>query len=434
MKHVKYNFLAATQVFFSLVFFFQLASTFGASQESDAFLIAFSMLSATHLLQLMVLEQFLYFYQQKKSESSQGSIAFYQSALLFAVIVGCIFYTIFNILETQFIEIFNIFSSQGNSVINDIKEVFSVLIIGLIIYPISYVNDRVLNAERRFSFPYISETMPFIFMVLGFVVYNYQPIGITITKVAEFKNYGMLIGLVFTTTILWRAGFLSSWKLSFDDDFRSFVKNSFLMRFSHNINNFCIAIIVNAFLITLAPGLASIYHYALRGVIIVKQVIVGPFYRIFQSELSSALYSNRFDIIEQLVKNFFRKSVVAYILFIFVGWLLIEPALYIMSPKNLPISVFKEISSMFILVSFWHLFMVAELSKTTLYMAAKDYVVFLTMNVGVVSVLFFAVLYNTHLRLEEFILINALLQLISFIFYSAIYRKKTAEYESRNIN
>ena len=78
--------------------------------------------------------------------------------------------------------------------------------------------------------------------------------------------------------------------------------------------------------------------------------------------------------------------------------------------------------------------MVAELSKTTLYMAAKDYIVFLTVNVGIVSVLFFTVLYNSHLRLEEFILINALLQLISFTFYSAIYRKKTAKYESRNIN
>lgn len=431
---LKYNALAANQVLFSLIFFYLLAASFGAGKNSDSFLIAFSIISSIQLLQLMFIEQFLYFFQQKKAESVDSSISFYQNSLLFSLFVGFTFYLIFSFFGSNFIELFNYFSDKHNPVTKTIESVFSVLVVGLIIYPLSYVNDRVLNAEKKFALPYISETMPYILMVFSFLVFEVQDEDIKIEDIAVYKNIGMLIGFVFTTLVLSKLGFFRKNLLRLDASYYEFIKNSFYMRFAHNINNFGVTFIANAFLVTLEPGLASIYHYALRGVIVVKQVIVGPFYRVFQSEMSSAFYRKEFSLVKVLISSFYVKSIIAYILFVFIGWLLIEPALILLAPQNLQINTFDEIAFMFLLIGVWHLFMVAELARVSLYMAAKDYRVFLFMNLFIVLTLFMLVSHYEGMELDTFVVVNGFLQLISFIFYNIIFNRKLHIYERRSFN
>ena len=433
MIKLRYNILAGVQVGLSMVFFVSLISLFGISQDSDAFLVAFAMISSIHLLQLMFLEQFLYFFQQLKTISRDSAIEFFQSALLFAVVVGLIFYMTFNYYGEYFIEFYGIFAEGENDTLLNVKSVFLTLILGLILYPISYVNDRLLNAEKRFSLPYISESLPYAFMVIIIMAGIFgMPADVTVERVAEFRNYGMVLGVITTTSVIWKMGFFTAWKPKFGTIFYEFIRNSISMRLSHNINNFGVAFIINSFLISLPDGVASIYHYALRAVIILKQVTVGPMYRIFQSELSLAFGYSNFDEVQRLISSFFKLSTIIYAGIIFLGWVMIEPVLALMNIQSNTEDYHRSISDTFILIGIWHFFIVAEMAKTTLYMAAKDFIVFFIANSTIVCLLFAVIFFYSSISLQAMIITNAILQVAAFSAYSMIYRKKIKEYCGRN--
>jgi len=429
---LKYNILAGLQVLFSLLFFFQLASVFGAAGESDSFLVSMSIIAAVQLLQLMFVEQLLFFYQQHKAVSKEYARVFYLNSLLFSVAVGVVFIVCFYLFSDEFIDLYLIFGSNSDDKVL-LKEVFMYLCFGLIVYPATYVNDRVLNAEEKFALPYVSEMMPYIFMVLCFVWFEYLDIEPDILYLALSRSLGMFFGLIVTSSVLISDGFFKVKYLKLENNFIQFIQNSFMMRFSHNINNFGVNFIVNSFLLSLPEGFASIYHYALKGVTVIKQVIVGPLYRVFQTDFSSCLYNNKSEKAKNVAKKFAKKSMGLYVVLLVISWFLIEPVLNYLVPVKFDSSVVHEISTYFILIGFWHSLMVAELSRITLYMAIKDYKVFLLANSVIVFVLFFTV-YLIQVTLVEFVVINIVLQACSYLYYVVMFNKKLQVYVNRNFN
>lgn len=427
----KYNILAALQVLFSLLFYFQLASTFGATSQSDSFLVSFSIITAVQLLQLMFVEQSLFFYQQNKSESEYKAKTFYLNALGFSVLVGFFFYVIFYILSDKFVELYLVFGKGGDTEL--MKNIFFYFCLGLLVYPATYVNDRVLNAEGKFSLPYISETLPYVSMFLYFLYFKIANKVPDIHDVAISRVVGMAGGLLVTSSVLIKNGFFKYKYIKLEVDFLTFVRNSFMMRLSHNINNFGVNFIVNSFLISLPEGFASIYHYAFKGVTIIKQIIVGPLYRVFQTELTEILYSKKFENIRDLTGGFEKKSIILYVVLLVVSWFLIEPVLNFIMPLKFESVVIRNISIYFLMIGCWHAFMVAELSKITLYMAIKDFKVFLLANTFIVTALFL-VTYFFEITLTEFVITNIVLQACSYFYYLMLFDRKLQQYAHRNTN
>ena len=90
MFKLRYNALAIIQVMVLLFNTIFLIRIFGASYQSDAYLMAVSIIDAIGLLQLMLVEQFMYFYHDLKLENPEKAHSFYNSSLFLSIGSGII--------------------------------------------------------------------------------------------------------------------------------------------------------------------------------------------------------------------------------------------------------------------------------------------------------------------------------------------------------
>ena len=74
--NLRYNSLAGLQVFFILINSVLLIQVFGVSANSDAYLLALSTFAALQLIQLMTVEQFMYFYSEIREKDPEDAFRF----------------------------------------------------------------------------------------------------------------------------------------------------------------------------------------------------------------------------------------------------------------------------------------------------------------------------------------------------------------------
>ena len=430
IKNSFYIFLAALQVACSLLFFFLLASIFGATIESDRFLISVSIITSVQLLQLMFLEQFLYFYHQQKAKSPSHSKSHYQTALLFAFAIGFTFFIAVIMLTNVLLLMF---SNPENAIHLKIElhaDLIKTLAIGLIFYPITFVNDRLLNAEKRFAAPYISETMPFLFMSIYLILGDkFAPEAQTINSLSNVRVLGFSAAAVLTLIIIFRQGFFTKLDLKFNSDFRKYVKNSLKMRFSHNLHNFGLVLITNYFLFVQIEGVASVFHFALKGITIIKQVIIGPFYRIFQTQLSTDYSRSNFQNLSVRAKRFRLRILAQYIIFVFLVWIFLPSIFEILAPQQIEEKFYSDITTTFALIGIWHLFMVFDLPQITLLMAAQNYKVFFRANLTFIICLMILVSFDPKTSIAQFISYLIICHCASSAYFFKMFRKEALFYE-----
>ena len=106
MFNFRYNLLAIIQVFLALINSVLLIRLFGVSYQSDSYLMAVAIIAALQLLQLMMVEQFMYFYHDLKVKSVMEAHNFYRASITFGMIVGVVSFIVFWPSVTFIINIF----------------------------------------------------------------------------------------------------------------------------------------------------------------------------------------------------------------------------------------------------------------------------------------------------------------------------------------
>ncbi len=371
----KYNALALVNAFLGVLVSVLLLINFGASGDTDAFFLIVSTVAALNMLQLSFVEQFMYFYNDCKVQSKNRASEFFVVMFCFSFSVGVIFFFLLYFFNDFLLKFFVLGIDTDRFEI--MQQLFSILSFALIFYPVNFINDKLLNSEGYFAIPYVSEFMPFAVMSLVLLItfFNHQ---VTIYDVAYARLAGLAIGFFINLLLIYKAVEI---KIKFNPkvDFFSCVKNSFFMRSAHNIHNFSVIPITNNILSSLTEGYASLYYYALRIIMVVKSVAVGPLYKVYIAKVSRIYSRNSLLEINASKLEFITVSIVLFIILAGLVFVFLPYMLGIIKIKNF----LQDVDTLVLIYSslfFWQLAMVIESPYVGIVMASKKSYVFYIVN------------------------------------------------------
>lgn len=420
MFKLRYNFLALFKLSLGFIIYVFFIRLFGANYKIDAYFLAEAMFTAFRLIQLMFIEQFMYFYHDIKNKNKNSAFDFYKFSIFLSLLIGFISVLLLYLLSDFIVILFNFSLDEERKKV--LLEIWNILIIGSMFTLINYVNTKMLNAENRFSIPYVLESLPSLCIVLVFI-YMFVFRVYEIQLIAYAKVIGLSLTALLSFYFIWKEGIPIGIKL-FHNSAKEFIKNSITMRFGHNIHNFLFIPITNNILSALPTGFASYYFYASKFVETANSLVVGPQFIVFQSKVSNAWYQNNKDKVLYLMKR--------YVLFTIPFFIIITLAIYILLPtffsllgKTLSDNEVSTIGYIFLSLFLWHIIFSVESAFTIIGILSNNSKIFIITNT-----LFIATYFILSWILKDCVGVYAIpfaaiiAQLINFTFYTKYALKK----------
>lgn len=375
MFNFKYNFLAFLQVFVNFIIYLLLIKFFGASGNSDAYFIVISIVGALFLLQMLTIEQFLYFYNDIKSKCINDAHHFFYSVLGVAILTGIIGYLL-AILFSQFLLLLFVGNIDSERFLL-IKFLYQIACIELLFYPIVQLNQKLLNAEMKFAYPYLLNLLPLLFIVVVLLIMLYSK-----TYTIEYLLYAKIVGVLFTVPLsfymilkinipirlMWRHHIILK-----------FVKKSFSMRLGHNIHNFLFTPITTNFLSILPIGYASYFYYAQKLGNIINGVVIGPIYKVFQSRFSQNWSINNISNAKKMISIYLRISVPLFIIFS-IGMYIFLTDVFMLLNVNIHLDGLTVIQNIFLGLMIWQLIILSESGYVSILIAEHKSHIFIIFN------------------------------------------------------
>ncbi|MDD3149888.1 MAG: lipid II flippase MurJ [Candidatus Gastranaerophilales bacterium] len=349
MFKLKYNIFVSIHVFFNLINYILLIKIFGISSKADAYYISVTILAALQSIMAMPIEQFMFFYNDYKKENRQKSSHFYFECFSLVLLIGIIAFVLLELLCIPIIKLFAFGIDLSRLAI--LKELMMINIIGLVVYPLYSLNDRFLNAEQKFSIPYILMGIPTFFVSMSLL-------GLFLTKsnyiqsLAWARTVGVILCALIETfivlKILGKIEFRKPTKKLID-----FIKNSTMTRIGYGIHDILAPMIINNVLVMFSTGAVSIYYLAKKIADTLNLVAIGPAERILSAKISELFPAKQIEKIKSLSKEFSSKSVIMFILAVSIIFIINPYLLKYLSSKNLTLDDINTVNFMFLALSGW---------------------------------------------------------------------------------
>jgi peptidoglycan biosynthesis protein MviN/MurJ (putative lipid II flippase) len=415
MFKLRYNALAIIQIIVLLFNTIFLIRIFGASIQSDAYLMAAAIIDAIGLLQLMVVEQFMYFYHDLKLENPEKAHSFYNSSLFISIISGILLLVILFFGVNFVVKLFAFNLTQER--LSSLTTIISIMIFGVVFTSANYVNQRLLNAEMRFSIPYILEILYPLF-ISGSLLYIILTNQVNIEFLAYARVIGLLsifiIGLYFVKTLGIHINF------KFDPYMmKNFVSNSFTMRLGHNIHNLLFSPITTNILSTFPVGFASCFYYAQMIIFAINSIIVGPSNRVLLAKVSEMWSKKLISQIPEIMKKYLKNTVPIFILTAIISYLIIPYVLNLISSGSLSLSDIDLIKYVFVGLAVWYGIILIESAFVSVGSASKNSRIFIFTN-SIFIIIFFCLsfYFKDMFGLLVIPLAAIIAQIVNFIFYT----------------
>jgi len=414
MFNAKYNLLALLQVGIGLFNFVLFIKIFGVSAVSDAYLLSIAIFTTLQLLQLLACEQVLYFYNDAKAISVEAGYLFYHSALFVGLLTGIVSLILCQLFVGGIIWVF-----VGDTTQLDFELLESLLLImsfELFLYPVIYINQKILNAEMRFSLPYILNIIPITLVLFGSIYLTLSDVvNIEILAYAKLIGAGLACFLAFIAIMKCDIPI----KLRIQSEYTiSFIKNSFSMRFGHNVHNFLFMPITTNILSTFPQGSLSYFYYAHRIVLIIVSVAVGPSMTVFQSRMATIWSNNLFEQVRVLISKFLSIASGLMVVASVVAYLLL-PHFLPLASSDMTLENIIHIQLMFLGLAVWQLIIIIESGYVTVLVTNKSSLIFLMAN-GLFSVMYYLLSITLTEPFGMYGIVYGLLisQIINFIIYA----------------
>lgn len=384
MFNLRYNFLAVGNVILGLINSLLLIRVFGVSASADAYLIAANILAALQFIQLMFVEQFMFFYNDLRVVDKHNARTFYQSAVTFALLTGVVLYLLFVLAADPILRVFAFSLDLERFAL--LKQIYLIMVIGTVVDAASAVNQRLLNAEMRFSIPYLLSAIQTVFSValLGYLTYTHRA---NVELIAWGRAGGGWVACLAGFFVLGRLGFRPRLSLR-HPALKPFIKNSISMRFGHNIHNVLISPITNNVLALLPGGLASIYYYAQRLHQVIGNVVVSPSYAVMHARVSSHWSAQNRAAISIDIRKFLLMGIALFVGATLIAYFCVPLLLPLVSstihPKDMVL-----IQQVFLALAPWYLLAVVESPFLSVSIASKNSLAFICTNSLFITVYFF---------------------------------------------
>ena len=427
MFKFKYNILVSIQIILGLINSALLLRVFGVSVQSDVYLLANSIIGSLSGIQNLLIVQFIHFYNDEKVVSKESAHNFYNAALFFSFGIGIISFIIYHLFINQIINIFalNIDISRFLLVKNIL--LYSTLV--LIFYPIMSINEAILNAEMKFSIPYIFAFIPTACIVATQILLMINS-STNIVRLAQAQAVGtMCVGIIGTIYI---TRTLIPFKLQFwHKCMPKFIRNSVEIAGGHAFYGIFFNIILNNFLASFPKGIISCYYYAKKVIDICTSFSVGPSKNILRSNISKGLANLQLNKTAIFIRKYLKLTVLIVGIVYAGAYLLIKPIIHILS-SSITDNEIKVIKYLFLGLIPWSFLEIIGVPFAQFNIAAKKSLYLYIANVGFLLTLFISLYFLANILGIYAIIPATFLAAIScnaahFILFLNLFNKKKKE-------
>lgn len=388
MFNIKYNFLVSIQIFLNAINALLLIKVFGVSPQVDSYLISTSMMTTIQLIQLVFFEQFLIFYTDLKKKSIEESNKFYNSTLLWTIILGI--FTFFLLYLFRFV-IFKLFAFNIDTQrLYYLNKISLILFLGSFFVPINALNERLLNAQSKFSLPYILSSLP-NFLIVVSQVYIYLLNKNQIMYLAWGQTFGWALASIIGTIFISKK--IIPFKFVFyHHEIKPLVKNSFTTQFGNNIYNILLPICLNNFLVSMPAGMVSCFYYAKKVIETLKLFAAGPASKILKTNLTNYWFDKNSKDMKRHIRKFLKGSLFLMLLGILLSFIILPSFLKLISMGKLSNNDITSINFIFLSLCPWYLVVLIEAPYVlTVFIAKKSIIPILTNSLFIITFLIFSI-------------------------------------------
>ena len=350
---------------------------FGASGEADSYFMGLAIVSAMQLLQLMMVDQFIYFYQERRAVNSTTARKFASTVLLQCFCVSLVVALLLWWARDLLLVVFAFgFDSVRRGLTVD---VLGILLWTCLFFPPNFVVHRLLNAESLYSITYLFELLtPLLTLIL--FVYFWLDGDVDIKLLAYSRLVSLGLSFMLGVITVWRLGYLQ--RCSFFSQLAvDCYRNSFSMRLGHNLHNFLFSPITNTILSFLPQGSVAIYYYADRLAQVFSAVVVGPFQRVFQVEAGELWRQGDYSTIRAMQKSFMLRVIALYALATTSAYLALPYLLAFIGSDFFDAEQVGVLQLVFVMLATWIGVIAVEFAYVAIGLAARKSGLFLKVNI-----------------------------------------------------
>jgi len=386
MFKLKYNALSLVQILFGFLNSILLLKVFGVSGQTDAYFIGDIILGVMVMLQMMAVEQFMYFYHELKAADLESARSLYAYALSVTLLLGAAALLLLNLFSGAVISLFAYTLDPERLAI--LKRLFPVFSLLAIFNPLNFLNAKLLNAEGRFAYPYVLSIIPSLFSACALVFVYFSGDNDIMWLLAASVGGGAAAAL-FGFAAVKACGVPVRLACSHPAA-REFVTNSVEIKFGHNINNILAPLITNNMLSAFSPGAVSYFGYAWKIVTAIGNLAAGPSARMFASAVSAAWPAGDPARIKSLTREFLRLIIPLFFVSVAAAYAALPYALELVASARLVAGDIAAIRLMFLALAAWYLAGLVESAFIQICIAARGSRVFVLNNSIFVALYFLA--------------------------------------------
>ncbi|MBE0568899.1 MAG: hypothetical protein IH577_04410 [Deltaproteobacteria bacterium] len=376
MFNVRYNLLAIYQTVLGLLISLLLLKLFGVSSKADAYLIGANVLGSLQFVHSMCIEQFIFVYHDLKTADRQSAKDFYHTAMSFSLVSGVLFCLLYLLAIDPLISLFAFgIDAERHQLL---RKVLQIMFIGVVFDSVNAVIQRLLQAEMKFSIPYVLNSLQALLttILLGYLVVTGNE---SLELIAGAKTAGISVAFLAGLVVVHRMGFPFRFRLR-HPSLGSFLRDSITMRFGQNIRNFLINPITNNILALLPTGYASYFYYAQRLHAITNHVVIGPSYTVLNSRVSMHWAGKNLAGIKADIRKFLPPAVSIFLIVTAFAALLIPAAFRMIGSRNLSQQDIQYIQHLFLALTPWYLIGLVESPFISVSIASRRSMIFIATN------------------------------------------------------
>jgi len=377
MFKLRYNIAVGAQILLNMVNSVLLIKVFGVSGQTDAYFMMQALFSTVYLVQCMPVEQFLYFYNDAKVHGRDSAERFYNYALFVATVTGLV--SVAAMATFEHIAVGAFAARLDPARMATLTGFIAAYKWVLLVMPLIYVISALLTAEMKIGYPYIFTAVPTA-CVIATQLYCYKT-GLTdMVLLVQAGLAGMLanalLNLYFARrTVGYRLGFAYRHELG-----ARFIKNSFSMRFGHNIHNLLFPVITNNFLVMFPVGFVSYYNYSQKIAGVLQSVITGPSCKILQSKIAAFWSTGNATAIRRDVRRYLEIFSLVFVASILCCYFVIPWVFEFIASGKVTPSGITYVQTMYLLLSVWNFLVFVENPFDVILIAGKNSRIFILVN------------------------------------------------------
>jgi len=376
MFKLKYNALSLAQIFFGFLNSILLLKVFGVSVQTDAYFIGDVIMGGALMVQVMAIEQFMYFYNDLKARDRAGASALYAYALSLTLVIGLSAFAALNLFSGPIIALFAYKLDPER--LETLRRLFPVFSLLAVFNPLHTLNARLLNGEARFAYPYALGIIPSLFSA-GAMIFIYFTGRSDIIWLLAASVSGMGMAAILGLAAVRSCGVPLRLSLSHPAG-AEFVVNSFKVKLGHNVNNILAPLITNNLLASFSPGAVSYFGYAWKIVTVTGNLTTGPSARMLASSISAAWPLADAARIRGLGSKFTRLIIPVFSVSSAAAYAVLPFALGLVSSARLDRGDIASVRSMFLALSVWYLVGLVESVYMQVCIASRRSRIFLVNN------------------------------------------------------